>query len=92
MIDRTYDCVIATRRLQRRFKIMKVVKDFESSVHKAVTFLVERASDAQEVREFEDAKSFCQVTVVVKGHGNVRRKEGKQTRRRKIKGGTWRRM
>ena len=49
-IERTYDCVIATKTLQGKIWNMEVVKDFESRMHKAVTFQVDRDKDLQEVR------------------------------------------
>ena len=46
-----YDYVIACSSLKRKISEMKVVKDFESRPHKAVTFVVERGKERQEWRE-----------------------------------------
>ena len=41
-VERTYDCVIACRSLRGEKSLMKVVEDFESRPHKAISFVVER--------------------------------------------------
>ena len=50
LIERMFDYVIASRSLQGKFKNMEVAEDFEPRPHKAVTFLVERDKEIQEVR------------------------------------------
>ena len=47
-IERTCDYVIACRSLRGKFSQMKVVEDFESRPHKAVSFVVERDKEVQE--------------------------------------------
>ena len=51
LIERTYDCVIASQSPQGEIKNMEVVEDFEPRPHKEVTFLVERDKEIQELRE-----------------------------------------
>ena len=41
LIERTYGYVTASRRFQRKIRCIEVVEDFESSPHKAVSFVVE---------------------------------------------------
>ena len=55
----------ASQRLQGNIKNMEVVEDLESRPHKAVTFLVDRDKEIQEVREMRvpkasPAKSFAE--------------------------------
>ena len=42
LIERTYDCVIASRSFLGKIRNMEVVEDFESRPHKAVSSVVER--------------------------------------------------
>ena len=51
LIERTYDNVIASRRLQREIRNMDVVGDFESRPHNAVSFVVDRDREFQVWRE-----------------------------------------
>ena len=50
-IERTYDYVIACNSFKGKNPHMKVVKDFESRPHKAVSFVVERDKEVQEWNE-----------------------------------------
>ena len=50
-IERTCDHVIAWHSLRRNISQMKVVVDFESRPHKAVSFVVERDKEVQEWNE-----------------------------------------
>ena len=52
-IERTCDHVIACHSLRRKISQMKVVEDFESRPHKAVSFVVEREKEIQEWNEQE---------------------------------------
>ena len=54
-IERTYDKVIGCRSLRRKISQMKVVEDFESKPHNAVSFVVERDRD-KEVQEWNEQK------------------------------------
>ena len=49
-IERTYDCVIRVTASGKSSQ-MKVVEDFESRPHKAVSFVVERDKEIQEWNE-----------------------------------------
>ena len=49
-IERTYDYVVACYSLRRNISQMKVVEDFESRPHKAVSFVVERDKEIQELK------------------------------------------
>ena len=53
LIERTHNDVIASRSTREKIKNVKVMEDFESRSRKAVTFLVERVQDIQEVREWK---------------------------------------
>ena len=48
VIERTYDYVIACHSLTGNVSQMKVVEDFESRPHKAVSFVVERDKEMEE--------------------------------------------
>ena len=50
LIERTYDYVIASRSLQGKITMMRVVEDVESRPHKAVSFEVERDRNPGMVR------------------------------------------
>ena len=50
-IEKVYDYVIACKSLKGKFSQMKVVEDFESRPHNAVSFVVEREKDKQEWNE-----------------------------------------
>ena len=50
-VEKVYDCVIARNRLKGKILKMKVIEDFESRPHKAVTFVVERGKERQESSE-----------------------------------------
>ena len=47
-MEKVYDYVIACSSLKGRIADMKVIKEFESRPHKAVTFVVERGKERQE--------------------------------------------
>ena len=50
-MEKVYGYVIACSRLKGRISDMKVIEDFESRPHKAVTFVVERGKERQEWNE-----------------------------------------
>ena len=50
-MEKVYDYVIACNTLNERISDMKVIEDFESRPHKAVTFVVERGKERQEWKE-----------------------------------------
>ena len=50
-VEKVYDCVIACNSLKGKISQMKVVEDFESRPHEAVSFLVESAKEMQEWSE-----------------------------------------
>ena len=82
-IERTYDYFTGSRSLQGKTKKMEVVDDFESRPHKAVTFLVERDKEIQEV---PSAKSltrihWCYQVEVVQKVGKGGREEEDKMRR-----------
>ena len=58
LIERTYDYVIASSSLRGKINNMEVVEDFESRPHQAVTFLVEREKEIQEVRELKMSEAL----------------------------------
>ena len=47
-VEKVYDYVIACNSLKGKISQMKVVEDFESRPHKAVSFVVEREKELQE--------------------------------------------
>ena len=57
-VEKVCDYVIACSDLKGKISHMKVVKDFESRPHKAVTFLVERGKERQEWNEQKLAKAL----------------------------------
>ena len=73
-IERTCDCVIAWHSLRGRISQMKVVEDFESRPHKAVSFVVE------EVQEWTEQKMpwRCLATVEAGCHEEAQKKETKE--------------
>ena len=50
-VEEVYVCVIACNSLKGKISKMKVVEDFESRTHKAVSFVVERGKETQEGNE-----------------------------------------
>ena len=50
-IEKVYDYVVACNSRKRKISQMKVVENFESRPHKAVSFLVEREKETQEWNE-----------------------------------------
>ena len=80
-IERTYDYVIASRSLQGKIKNMEVVEDLESRPL-AVTFVVERDSEIQEVREFKSPEALPDYSRG-KMPGRSKAEGGKRRRRRK---------
>ena len=50
-VEKVYDDVIACNSFKGKISKMKVIEDFESWPHKAVTFVVERGEERQEWRE-----------------------------------------
>ena len=62
---------LQARALQGKMKNIKVVEDFESGPHKAVTFQVEQDKEIHSVREFQvpppphstDIKPSCQMSL-----------------------------
>ena len=48
LLERTYDHVIASQSLEGEITCMEVVEDFESSLHKAVSSVIERDKEVQE--------------------------------------------
>ena len=50
-MEKVYDFVVACSSLKRRISDMKVIEDFESRPHKAVTFVVEGGKERQEWSE-----------------------------------------
>ena len=58
-IEKVYDCVIACNSLKCEISKMKVVEDFESRQHEAVTFAVERGRERQEWKEQKTAEGVA---------------------------------
>ena len=83
LTQRTYDYVVASQSLQEKIKTMEVVEDFESRPHKAVTFLMERDTEIQELRELKmpTALPGC-------NGGKLLGKEAESEKKRKCEG--WR--
>ena len=50
-VEKVYDYVIACSSQKGKISYMKVMKDFESRPHKAVTFVVKREKEGQEWSE-----------------------------------------
>ena len=57
-MEKVYDYVIACSILKGRISDMKVIEDFESRPHKAVTFVVERGKERQEWNERKLTKAL----------------------------------
>ena len=81
-IERTNDYVIACNSLRGTFSQTKVVEDFESRPHKAVSFVVERE------RRYRNGMSrswrrYFLVTVEEGCEGAVQRKEAEKRRKRR---------
>ena len=57
-VEKVYDNVIACSSLKGRISDMKVIEDFESRPHKAVTFVVERGKERQEWNEQQLPKAL----------------------------------
>ena len=55
-VEKVYDCVKVCSTLKGRISDMKVIVDFESRPHKAVTFVVERGKDRQDWNEAKIAE------------------------------------
>ena len=70
-------CVIASKSFQGKIENMEVVEDFESRLHKAVTLLVDRDKEIQEVLELKMPKP-CKLTAVE----SSRKKQGGWRKRR----------
>ena len=83
-IERTYDHVIACNSLKGKISQMKVVEDFESRPHKAVSFVVEGEKEIRNGTEAAEGAAWSKWR-------KVDRKEYKGVRQRRRRGGRGRR-
>ena len=83
-VEKVYDCVISCYILKGKILKMKVLEDFESMPHKAVSFVVERGKETRRMERGETAEGATSLQ-----WRKLARKEHKRERRRRRGGGRW---
>ena len=80
LLERTCDHVIASQSLEGEITYMEVVEDFESSLHKAVSSVIERGKEVQEWKEQKMPKVLALLVADCQGEVLLQRAEKRKRR------------